>query len=739
MPKAAGQVLLPGRRPEELALTFAGNIVKHLGVQMYAGRPVPAIAELISNAWDADATEVNVSLPLDEPWDPANEEHVIQVSDNGNGMTWNMVKDGYLDVGRDRREAEGTDKSPGGRRLQGRKGLGKLAGFGIADVLEVQTVRTDPDSGLAEEVLIWFTLGLSDLKKVKKGPAPVDLMFAGPISKAPEGARTVTGTTVTLRQLRQRRAQNTGRFHHSMAQRFLMIGPRFRVLINGEDLREESIALQRREPAEGWATDDVTGCGPVSYWVGFTPRPRQQNKGQLSGVLVYTRDKVSQEETFFEISGGVTGQHGLRYLVGMVRAEWLDAGVDSPDHIATPRDSIAWESPQGAAFKEWGQRLLRRCLAEWAKFRSSLREKQIAEVSPELRARIQRLAPSYKGVALQFVEKFKSVEMEPTEFEDIFSWFLDALENATLRSIFQKLRETDIGDLQELDDLLSKMEVRTAVSLLQIIDSNLAAIEALERMHHQDARERGVISKHLERNPWLIDTTWMLNKAEGRVATWIRKEFGLDAKKHKGDDDRVDFFCVAVGGTLHIVEIKRGAYVAQNKDFHQANKYRKYVLKRFEELTDAKAIKYALVQSHLIAAELHEDARDIKEAYADKGWVFFTTWDDLIERAKQSHHQFRGILAERAEEASEPSVLGAEDGEVGDPPDVRPKRTPRRKAAKKKAVVQTKGTPIRKVERKKRAVAQSKRTPRRKAEQKKSVPQSKTTPRRRARKRSRRA
>ncbi|HUS46541.1 MAG TPA: hypothetical protein VM098_00365, partial [Phycisphaerae bacterium] len=60
------RVLLPGRRPDELVLTFAGNIVKHLGVQMYAGRPVPAIAELISNSWDADATNVDVRLPLDE-------------------------------------------------------------------------------------------------------------------------------------------------------------------------------------------------------------------------------------------------------------------------------------------------------------------------------------------------------------------------------------------------------------------------------------------------------------------------------------------------------------------------------------------------------------------------------------------------------------------------------------------------------------------------------------------------
>ena len=39
--------------------------------------------------------------------------------------------------------------------------------------------------------------------------------------------------------------------------------------------------------------------------------------------------------------------------------------------------------------------------------------------------------------------------------------------------------------------------------------------------------------------------------------------------------------------------------------------------------------------------------------YGDKGWVFFTTWDDLIERGKQSHYQFREILEKRAAESTE--------------------------------------------------------------------------------------
>jgi len=464
------------------------------------------------------------------------------------------------------------------------------------------------------------------------------------------GGRRKQGTTVILRQLHQKRSQNSELFHHSMAQRFLLIGPKFRVIINGKDLKSESIKLQWRWPKTGWETDVIDGYGPVEYWIGSTHVPRKQNEGELSGILVYTRGKISQEATFFDVSGGFTGQHGLRYLVGMVKVEWLDSGVNEPDLISTHRGSIAWESPQGVAFKEWGQRLVRNFLSEWAKQRAALREKQIKEVHPNIRSRIDRLAPSYRDIALQFVDKFKTVEMEPGEFEDILSWFLDALENATLRSILQRLRDTNISDLQELDDLLSKMEVRTAVTLLQIIDSNLTAIYTLEKMHQRDAKERGVISKHLEKNPWLIHPTWMLNKTEARVSTWIKNKFGAKAKKGAGDNDRADFFCVAVGGTLHIVEIKRGAHVATTKDILQADKYREYVLKRISEISDKEAIIYRNVQSHLIASSLHGDAESLKQAYDEKGWVFFTTWDDLIERAKLSHRQFREILEKRASE-----------------------------------------------------------------------------------------
>src|SRR4051812_40014971 len=46
----------------KLEVRFHGRIIDHLAVQTYQS-PVAAIAEMVANAWDADAGDVRVTLP----------------------------------------------------------------------------------------------------------------------------------------------------------------------------------------------------------------------------------------------------------------------------------------------------------------------------------------------------------------------------------------------------------------------------------------------------------------------------------------------------------------------------------------------------------------------------------------------------------------------------------------------------------------------------------------------------
>ena len=69
----------------------------------------------------------------------------IVVKDDGHGMSFNECNDRYLTVGRDRRSDhdEWTEEYKGlaSRKVQGRKGIGKLAGFGIANLIDVRSIK----------------------------------------------------------------------------------------------------------------------------------------------------------------------------------------------------------------------------------------------------------------------------------------------------------------------------------------------------------------------------------------------------------------------------------------------------------------------------------------------------------------------------------------------------------------------------------------------------------------------
>ena len=91
----------------KLTMKFAGGLVKHLGLQMYSGA-VPAIAELVANAWDAEAANVRITIPLDQPLEA---NSVIEVTDDGQGMSFGDCDNKYLVLGRNRRAEEGNYSS----------------------------------------------------------------------------------------------------------------------------------------------------------------------------------------------------------------------------------------------------------------------------------------------------------------------------------------------------------------------------------------------------------------------------------------------------------------------------------------------------------------------------------------------------------------------------------------------------------------------------------------------------
>lgn len=195
----------PEEDEEKLYLRFHGRIIDSLGIQMYQS-PVAAVAELVANAWDADASRVKVHLPSSLSGEPE-----ISVQDNGIGMTFAECQKLYLNVGRNRRDDDGVDSSPDGRPVLGRKGIGKFAGFGIAELLEIDTTS----SKTGERTV--FRLDLQDLRSdAYVGTAAKEV----PIIRkegACESRKALKGLRVNLRKLKLARTPSEDVFRRSMA------------------------------------------------------------------------------------------------------------------------------------------------------------------------------------------------------------------------------------------------------------------------------------------------------------------------------------------------------------------------------------------------------------------------------------------------------------------------------------------------------------------------------------------
>ncbi len=114
--------------------------IDKLGVKLY-DRVSAVVAELVANSYDADATEVQVDLPLAtllSVQDPDLPDWTVSVTDNGHGLTPKEARDYYLRVGADRRKTGvGAFSRELRRPVMGRKGIGKLAPFGICKQIEL--------------------------------------------------------------------------------------------------------------------------------------------------------------------------------------------------------------------------------------------------------------------------------------------------------------------------------------------------------------------------------------------------------------------------------------------------------------------------------------------------------------------------------------------------------------------------------------------------------------------------
>ena len=149
-----------------------------------------AVFELVKNAYDADANEVVVDLDLDSDPGPA-----ITVTDDGEGMTLDVLQSVWLVPGHDHRQKQrlANRRTSKHRRLPlGEKGLGRFAVHKLGN--NITLVTRARDSGECVVKIDWNEL----IAKPYLDEAPVTIRGRHP--EVFTGGET--GTRIEIRQLR---------------------------------------------------------------------------------------------------------------------------------------------------------------------------------------------------------------------------------------------------------------------------------------------------------------------------------------------------------------------------------------------------------------------------------------------------------------------------------------------------------------------------------------------------------
>jgi len=350
---------------QKLKMTFTPNTIEHLGVRMYSTLP-PVIAELIANSYDADATEVHIYLKDDG-------EKEITISDNGHGMSFEDINGKFLRIGRNRRSDEDRQISPNGRKVIGKKGLGKLSFFGIAQEIKVKTVRANKRNIF---VMKWKDIMEHEDSNKERDYEPI-------IVERDVEDRSDNGTLINLKSIKRVSDFDANSLADNLSKIFI-IDPDFKIYIKHNDEHEIIIGNERKYskltsevkwkvPDDIALETDYDKSGEIKGELIATEKPISPNTN-LRGITLFSRKKLVNAPEYFSDS---TSSHFYSYLTGWLEVDFIDDLEE--DVIGTNRQSLNWGNEDMIKLREHLQNLLKWLERDWRIKRAEVREEKISD------------------------------------------------------------------------------------------------------------------------------------------------------------------------------------------------------------------------------------------------------------------------------------------------------------------------------------------------------------------------
>ena len=565
------------QRPLEMKINL--NVLEHLGMNLYSNVPA-VLSEIVANAWDADASQVSVQLGKDS----------ISIEDDGVGMTRDEVIDRFLNVGFQRRPAMGA-LTPKDRKPMGRKGIGKLSSFSIANVVSVYTVRGGEHTAFR-----------MDAEKIREQMQQDDQRPYRP-EVLPEAPDLSKGTRIVLTGLKHSvRPQSAQGLRQRIARRFSVIGPQhgFGVFVDGAAVQPEDRGYYEHveycwtygdqadtrahltKLAEGQPSDRTAAVAQtvpnqlnITGWIGTVQRPnflKDEDRENLNRIAIFMRGKVAQED--------ILGDFGLKeifadYVVGEIHCDEFDE--DDGEDIATSsrqalkHDDSRFEIVRGAVYAE-----LRHIANRWTDLRNRHGSKILCKQVPAVEEWLGTMQGGTKKRAEKWIGRLNVLRSGDDTKRELLKASILAFESYRRKEQLDYLEALSNENLEPILDVFNDIDDLQLSYYGQIVNLRLGVITALEEKLRTDQKE-AVIRDHIYEHLWLLDPSW--ERVTGSEAMERRvKTFLDDATAALSEDEtraRIDIGYRTAQGRHVIIELKRASVtVSVDQLTPQIRKYR---------------------------------------------------------------------------------------------------------------------------------------------------------------------
>ena len=549
----AGDLGVQGMETEATyEMTVDLNVLNHLGISLYSNTPA-VLAEAVANAWDADAETVEVEISDDSA--------TIKISDDGHGMSQTDINAKFLKVGYQRREQGGSVTQKHRRAVMGRKGIGKLSLFSIANTIEVQSAANGSVNG--------FTMSLEDIKRaIQDGTANGTYR---PLPLPQDKLVVQQGTRIVLTNLRRRLTQTQPALRRKLARRFSVIDPenQFSVLVNGKSIdisdrdyyknlqyvwhygelgRQCSTLCNNAEHSEQRPSSTIEG------WIGTMFQSGQLKDESLNKVVVMVRGKVAKEDILADLDE--TGLYS-KFLIGEIHADFLDDN-DKDDIATTSRQAIIEDDERYILLKKIIRGELNYIRTQWTEFRNEGGKKEAVRLEA-IRNWFSDLGPDNKKRAKAVFGKINQIPVDdPSQRAMLFKYGVLAFESLKSKQNLDALSSASGESIVDFGRVFGTLDDLEASLYHQIVSGRIDVVRALNRQVDEDEKER-TIQKHLFNHLWLLDPSWERATATESMEQSVGREFARINERLSPEEraGRIDIKYQTTAGKHVIVELKR--------------------------------------------------------------------------------------------------------------------------------------------------------------------------------------